>query len=104
LDKGQLLAIWLHDAAAKLFLGLHDKRPVSRWAVVGTVMDDSPIGVWVDVKHIAERRPVAKGKIKQVAWTVHPGQCLIRWDYIITAQRIKESEPLEEPRATPGFL
>jgi len=103
MQAGQLVAIWMHDEAAKLFLGLQGERPVSRWVVVGAVMDESPIGRSVDVTRIEERRPPTKGKkTKRVIWTVKPGQCLIRWDYVIMAQRLKDKETPEDPRPTPG--
>ncbi len=103
MQEGQLVAIWMHDEAAKLFLGLAGKRPVSRWVVVATVMDESPIGRWVDVHYVEERRPEMKDeKAKIVRWGVKPGQCLIRWDYMITAQRLKDKETPEDPRPVPG--
>lgn len=103
MKKGQLVAIWMYDEAAKLFLGLPREHPVSRWVLVGTVMDESPIGRWVDVHRLEERRPATEGnEAKRVIWTVKPGQCLIRWDYVITAQRLKDRKPPEDPRPMPG--
>jgi hypothetical protein len=86
MEPGQQVAIWLHDKAAKLFLGLNEKHPVSRWIAIGEVVDrpNAPIGVWVDVTYVEERRPSTKGKVKRVRYGVKPGQCLIRWDYMIT--------------------
>jgi hypothetical protein len=75
---------------------------VSRWVVVGTVLDlVSPIGVWLDVKYVEERRPAAEGA-KRVRYDVKPGQCLIRWDYVITVQNLKDAETPEDPRQVPG--
>ena len=87
MEPGQQVAIWLHDHAAKLFLGLNAKHSVSRWVAIGKVVDlpSSPIGVWVDVTYVEERRPSTKGKIKRIRYDVKPGQCLMRWDYMITA-------------------
>ena len=38
MNANEIVAIWLHDYSARLFLGLHGDRPVSRWVVMGTVM------------------------------------------------------------------
>lgn len=103
METGEVLGIWLHDAAAKLFLGIQTERPLSRWVVIGTVMEPTPIGIWVDVQHVEERRPATNGdEAKRVMWGVKPGQCLIRYDYIITAQRLKGAEPPDDPRPMPG--
>jgi hypothetical protein len=105
MKNGEILAIWLHDAAAKLFLGIQGERPVSRWVVVGTVMEPTPIGIWVNIDHIEERRPEFQGQEpRRVQWGVKPGQCVIRYDYMITAQRLKVAEVPDDPRPTPGFL
>lgn len=105
MEPNQYVAIWLHDEAAKLFLGLMAHRHVSRWVLVGMVLDlpQNPIGVWIDVNFVEERRPsTTKGKTKRVHYGVKPGQCLIRWDYMITAQNLKTAEPPEDPRPLPG--
>lgn len=60
------------------------------------------IGVWVDVTYVEERRPSTRSEIKRVRYAVKPGQCLIRWDYVITAQNLKEAEIPEDPRPVPG--
>jgi hypothetical protein len=107
MQPNQKVAIWIHDEAAKLFLGLESDRPASRWAVVGTVLPEmeSPIGVWVDVAHVEERRTNAMtGERTKVAWTVQPGQCLIRWDYIITAQVLAAAPTTGDSRPAPGFV
>ncbi len=70
----QQVAIWLHDKAAKLLLGLAGERPVSRWGVVGTIRDlPCPIGIWLDVSYVEERRLVAKDKEKRVHYGVSRG-------------------------------
>lgn len=103
MQKDEVVAIWMHDAAAKLFVGLQGEqgnRPLSRWVLVGKIMDQTPIGHWVDVQYLEERRSKPEWpEAEKVQWNVHPGQCLIRWEYIITAQRL---EGKEEPRI--GFL
>jgi len=104
MNPGQKVGIWLRDEAAKLFLGLAGKRPVSRWIVIGDVMEGEqpPIGVWIHIEFIEERRPIKSGKIKHVRWFVKPGQSLIRWEYIISAQNLKNAEVPEDPRPDPG--
>ena len=104
METGEVLGIWLHDAAAKLFLGIQGERQVSRWVVVGTVMEPTQIGIWVDVQRVEERRPAQRkgDEAKRVMWGVKPGQCLIRYDSIITAQRLKGAETPDDPRPTPG--
>src|SRR3989338_2605311 len=104
MKPGQQVAIWLHDAAAKLFLGLGEKHPVGQWVAVGEVMDiPSPIGVWINISYVEERRPVDEGKTKLVRYGVKPGQCLIRWDYVITAQNLKAPPIPDDPRPVPGL-
>jgi hypothetical protein len=109
MEPGDLLAIWLHDAAAKLLLGIHNvERPESRWVVVGSVIasSPSPIGVWISIQRFEERRPATESPdakdAKRVLWTVNPSECLIRYEYIITAQRLKGAEPPDDPRPRPG--
>ena len=107
MQANQKVAIWILDDAAKLFLGLEVGRPVGRWVVVGTVLPDmeSPLGVWVDVAHVEERRTDEKGQLTKVAWTVKPSQCLIRYDYIITVQVLADApKPPADTRLAPGFL
>jgi hypothetical protein len=101
----QQVAIWLHDKAAKLFLGLGEKHPVSRWVVVGKVLPtESTIGVWLDVVYVEERK--SKEKSDRQHYDVTPQQCLIRWDYVITIQLLKDVEQPKEPkdlRPVPGL-
>jgi len=98
MDQGQQVAIWLFDTGAKLFLGLDANGPVSRWVVVGAVLplQDPSIGVWLDVKYVEEVRP---GDPKErIRYGLKPGSCLIRWDFIITVQNLKNAEMPDEPR------
>jgi hypothetical protein len=37
--KGKYLIVWIHEEAAKLFLGLTGERPECRWAVWGKFED-----------------------------------------------------------------
>jgi hypothetical protein len=104
MEPGQTVAIWINDEAAKLFLGLKNHRPVSRWLAVGAVdeLRETPIGMWVDVFHIMERRPQRRGQDKRVRYTVTPSRCLIRWDYINTVQLLAEADQEVDMRPTPG--
>jgi hypothetical protein len=100
---GPEVAVWLHDEAAKLFLGLTGKRPESRW-VINAAVDDhgQSLGVWVEVGHIEERRPASgrrAGKGKR-NYTLNPARCLIRWDYIITVQLLAEEGAVYEKSST----
>src|SRR3972149_1364487 len=47
MQPGQQVAIGLHDKAAKLFLGLDERHPTSRWVAVGAILPlpHPPIGV-----------------------------------------------------------
>ena len=103
MEPGELLAIWLHDDAAKVFLGIQGAHPVSRWVVVCKVQAHTAIGVWVEVQRLEERRPATVDEAaKTVVWQVTPPECVIRYDYMITAQRLKGAEPPDDPRPTPG--
>jgi hypothetical protein len=105
MEPDQQVAIWIHDAAAKLFLGLNEKHPVSRWVVIGVGLhkNPSPIGPWLNVTYIEERRPMGgKKSDKIIRYGIKPGQAVIRWEYIITVQNIKDAQPPEDPRPMPG--
>jgi len=113
MQPNQHIALWLHDEAAKLLLGRQGEgdRPASRWVAVATVLEmQSPIGVWVDVSFIEERKPGSRSKTrggaegKVVRWGIKPGQCLIRWEYIISAQNLPKPEAPEDPGPMPGYL
>lgn len=104
MEPGQQVAIWLHDKAAKLFLGLDERHPTSRWVAVGTILPlpHPPIGLWVNVEYVEERRPSTGNKLERVRYGVKPGQCVIRWDYMITAQNLKNAEIPDDPSPLPG--
>ena len=106
MQAGQTIGIWLHDDAARRLVGAAGAVAASRWLLVGTVSAEelAPIGVWVDVDHMVEwrvkRAPGPRLSVDDVArfqeistqkviWTVTAGSCLIRWDYIITAQLVR---------------
>ena len=66
MEQGELVAVWLHDDAAKLFLGLHDHQSVSRWVSGRAGREEPGIGIWVDVKYVEERRAIGEDKAKRV--------------------------------------
>jgi hypothetical protein len=86
LQHGTSVVLWIDDDAAKLILGL--ERPedeVSRWAIMGTVdQEQEGVGVWLAIVRMEERRD---NVVTQV-WTIQPPVCLIRWEFIITAQLV----------------
>jgi hypothetical protein len=88
--EGKYLAVWLHDEAAKLFLGLPQSTTESRWAVLGMGVSEgeSLHGLWLEVDTLQER----KGPDANVArnWRVRPPVCLIKWEWIITIQVLGE--------------
>jgi hypothetical protein len=80
--------VWIYDEAAKLVLGLErPEEEESRWAILGTVdREQEGVGVWLAIARLEERR----GNVVTKVWTIRPEVCLIRWDFIITAQRLDE--------------
>jgi len=103
-QAGDFLALWIENSAAKRILALPADHPVSRWVIVGNVMDLTavPIGVWFHVEYIEERRPQVGEQDKHIRYGIKPGQALIRWDCIYFAQRLGAAEVPEDPRPVPG--
>ena len=88
LTEGKDVIVWLSDGGVRLFLGL--ERPSeerSRWAFIGKVADAglTEIGLWLIIERIEERETGIEGKVK-TTWSVSPQTCLIRVDFILTAQ------------------
>jgi hypothetical protein len=86
--EGNAVVIWLSDAGARQFLGL--ERPgdeKSRWAALGKVAQGglTALGLWLMVERIEERAIGAEAKVKKT-WSVSPQTCLIRTEFIISAQ------------------
>jgi hypothetical protein len=103
---GDGLALWIYDSAAKRILALPADHPVSRWVIVGEVLElppAVPIGFWFHVAFIEERRPLVGEPDKLVRYGINPGQALIRWDCIYIAQRLAEAKAPEDPRPDPGL-
>jgi len=90
--EGKYLAAWIGPEGASLFLDLRERAAEHhRWVVIGRWEGESPIGIWIEVAAVEERGPqnqVLRG------WTVEPSICLIRWDWIVTAQ-VYEEKPRE---------
>ncbi len=84
MQSGTSVVVWISDDAARLFLGLQRAQDeVSRWAIIGTVdREQVGVGIWLTVARLEERRGNEVTKV----WTIRPEVCLIRWDFIITAQ------------------
>jgi hypothetical protein len=84
-SEKKYVGIWLHDEAAKLFLGLPMPTTKSRWEILGKLESgESGVGIWVEIDVLNER----KGPDSKVArtWKGRPPLCLIKWSYIITIQ------------------
>jgi hypothetical protein len=91
MERGDPLIVWLHENAARLFLGLplpiRDQTQEAskiRWCILGTFVEEpSPVGMWLDVQVLQER----EGDQVVRNWMVDPPTCLVRWEFIIHAQR-----------------
>ena len=88
LTAGEQVIVWLSDGGVRLFLGL--ERPSeerSRWAFIGKVADAglTELGLWLIIERIEEREMGTEAKVKKT-WSVTPQTCLIRVDFILTAQ------------------
>jgi hypothetical protein len=88
MQSGTSVVVWIYDEAARLFLGLErPEEEESRWAILGTVdREQEGVGLWLAITRLEERRGHEVTKV----WTIQPEVCLIRWDFIITAQRLGE--------------
>jgi hypothetical protein len=103
----EIVALWIHDEAAKRILALTSHHPFSRWVIIGVVIDTQtvPVGLWVNVTYFEERRPQPGGQPdKKVHYAVTPTECLIRWDDVYVAQKLaKAPEPPADLRPEPGL-
>ena len=84
MQSGTSVVVWISDDAARRFLGLQRSQDeVSRWALIGTVdREQVGVGIWLAIARLEERR----GNEVTEVWIVRPEVCLVRWDFIITAQ------------------
>ena len=99
LTAGNLVVVWLSDEGARHFLGLElSDEERSRWAFFGKVADDpktlEALGLWLTIERIEERELGTEATVKKI-WTVTPRTCLIRFDFIITAQYFDPDNPKE---------
>ena len=105
MTAGDIVALWLEDTAAKLFLGLLDEHHrARRWVVIGTVASlEAGIGVWIDVEYVEQRTSgIGDAKARRLRYEVNPSRCLIRWDYVITAQILKDAANApDDPKPLP---
>ena len=92
MKKGDFIAVWLHDSAAREFLGLNKAKKPSRWVMLAQIEDpEGAVGPWLSIEYIEERRPShGASKEKRIRYTVTPKICLIRYDFIVTAQLMGE--------------
>ena len=78
----------------------------SRWVVIGTVegVCDVPPGVWIDVDRIEERRPAEHRAVAEmrVHYNVTPPRCLIRSDFVVSAQMLKDPDEPVDTRPAHG--
>ncbi len=89
MKSGDYLAIWLHEPGAKAFLGLRNEENASvcRWLVLGAFTDyEAHMGIWVKLDRLEQWSPDGN----KVLWAVTPQTCMIRWEFIIHAQLLRE--------------
>jgi hypothetical protein len=81
------VVVWLDDGVARAFLGVSGSAVASRWGAFGRVKElESPIGFWLTIDEIQEWKPDGT----KVSWSVKPPVCLIRYEYVISAQYLDE--------------
>jgi hypothetical protein len=86
MKPGDQLAVWLRGEAAAQILGLGGEyQRDSRWVAIGKFDSEWPVGIWLDLEGIEERKKSSK-EVDVTPWRALPTMCLIRWDFIITAQ------------------
>jgi hypothetical protein len=83
--KFDFIAAWLTDKYARQLLGLASATE-SRWVVSGEYQQDEPIGFWISIERLEERRSDGE----HISHVVSPKMCLLRWDGIITVQGLKK--------------
>ena len=89
-EKSREVAVWLYDDHARLIVGAAPATKPSRWAILGTIVEEIGVGLWVRTYAVQEFRPVAIG-VKQVNWQSASTELLVRWDAIITIQGFEGS-------------
>jgi hypothetical protein len=92
-DKGQLLAVWIFQDAAKLFLGLETLPATVRWVVIGKVEEVDGNGIWLSIDSLEERKFDLKPSDPIPTWIVTPKVSLIKWQFIITIQHLGGKKP-----------
>ena len=89
-EKSKEVAVWLRDDHARLIVGAQPANNPSRWAVPGTIVGETGVGLWLKTNTIQEFRSIASGT-KQVRWQFASTELLIRWDAVITIQVFESS-------------
>lgn len=93
----ETMALWLDPSAAAAILGIGTPDPAQRWVVVGKLVADAQVGLWIDVAYFAATDRA--GKVTR-QWQVEPRRCLIKWETVIVAQRTAEPDT---PASQVGF-
>jgi|SRR5215475_6060167 len=93
MEKSREVAVWLHDDHARLMVGAAPANKPSRWAILGTIVEQIGVGFWLRTSTLQEFRPVTIGA-KQVNWQFASSELLIRWEAVITIQ-VFEGSPKE---------
>ena len=89
-EKPKEVAVWLRDHHARLIVGAPPANNPSRWAVQGTIVGETGVGLWLRTNRIKEFRPIASGT-KRVSWQFASTELLIRWDSVVTIQVFESS-------------
>jgi hypothetical protein len=84
-EKSRNVAVWLHDDHARLIVGTAPANNPSRWAIQGTIVEETSLGLWLMANTIQEFRPIAIGA-KRINWQSASVELLIRWDAIVAIQ------------------
>jgi hypothetical protein len=91
MQVGQKYAVWLHDQAARAFLGIDTEQPQSRWVALGECIgEEGGVGFWLRIDHLEQW--TATGETRPIS--VSPADCLIRWSDVITIQALGNIEEL----------
>ncbi len=81
--------IWVKDQAARAFLWADAAEKPSRWAFLAEFLgyEEAGVGIWVRLVGIRE----IKDDADDVEWKITQPECLLFWNFIITARALGES-------------
>jgi len=58
----------------------------------------------MDIQQFLERRPTTGDQSEWISYEINPGQCVIRWEYIVAVQKHKDApRPMTNVRRA-GFV